>query len=144
LTHLTLYFLLLWGIFQILKIKERLALPITLPFPSKWRIDAWVGGRPVIFGILVINSIIGNRVTGTLNFRGTPIPIHGIWNERTKQITFDSPYAQFSGNLTIFDEPPIRMRHFILRGILKMMPPSLQAGEQGTWIATNDTYLNQT
>lgn len=119
-------------------------MPITLPFPSKWRIDAWVDGRPVIYGILIINSIIDNRVTGTLNFRGIPIPIHGIWNESTKQITFDSPYAQFSGYLTIFDEPPIRMRHFILRGILKMMPPSIQAGEHGTWIATNDTYLNQT
>jgi hypothetical protein len=116
----------------------------SLPFPSQWLIDAWVGGRPLIHGTLIINSITNNRVTGTINFRGIPIPIRGYWNERTKQITFDSPYAQYSGHLTTLDEPPIRMRHFILRGNLKMMPPSIQAGEQGTWIATTDIVLNQT
>jgi len=50
-------------------------------------------------------------------------------------------YATYSGNLTIFDDPPIRIRHFILSGRLIMKPPSLQAGEYGTWVATTDTDL---
>jgi hypothetical protein len=86
---------------------------------------------------------LDNKVIGTINFRGIPIPIHGSWNESAKQITFDSPYATYSGNLTIFDDPPINIRHFILSGRLIMNPPSLQAGEYGTWIATTDISLNE-
>ncbi len=48
---------------------------ISIPFPSVWGIDASIAGRPIIRGILTINSIIGTRVMGTVNFRGTPIPI---------------------------------------------------------------------
>ena len=114
---------------------------VSIPFPSKWAIRADIAGRPIVWGTLIINSITDNRVTGTVNFRGTPIPINGYWDGSTKQIRFDSPYATFSGNLTIFDDPPIRIRHFILSGRLIMKPPSLHAGEYGTWIATTDTPL---
>ncbi|MGC6584931.1 hypothetical protein ACPV3A_08170 [Paenibacillus sp. Dod16] len=115
---------------------------VSIPFPTKWGIRADIAGRPIVWGELIINSITDNRVIGTINFRGMPIPIHGSWNESAKQITFDSPYATYSGNLTIFDDPPIRIRHFILSGRLIMKPPSLQAGEYGTWIATTDISLN--
>lgn len=81
-------------------------------------------------GKLIINSITNNRVSGTINFRGTPIPINRYWNESTKQIRFDSPYA-FSGHLTIFDDASIRIRHLILSGQFVMNPPSAQAGEYG-------------
>ncbi|MFY4774041.1 hypothetical protein [Metabacillus sp. RGM 3146] len=114
---------------------------ISIPFPSQWGIDAAIAGRPIVRGTLNINSIPDNRVDGTVNFRGTPIQIQGSWNESTKQITFDSPYATFSGNLTIFDDPQIKIRHFILSGRFIMKPPSLQAGEYGTWIATTDKSL---
>lgn len=130
------------------KIKERLTLPteqvtkVSIPIPSKWGIHATIADRPIVWGEFIINSITENRVAGTINFRGIPIPIHGSWNERTKQITFDSAYATFSGNLTIFDDPPIRIRHFVLSGRLTMKPPSLQAGEYGTWIATTDISLS--
>ncbi|WP_255301617.1 hypothetical protein [Bacillus sp. AFS040349] len=95
-------------------------------------------------GVLIINSITGNnKVSGTINFRGTPIQINGYWEENTKQISFDSPYASFFGNLIIFDDPSIRIRHFVLSGRFIMKPPSLLAGEYGTWIATTDTALTE-
>jgi hypothetical protein len=109
---------------------------VNIPFPSVWGIHAAIAGKPIVWGVLNINSITDNRVIGTVNFRGTPIPINGSWDENTKQIRFGSPYATFSGNLAIFDEPQIRIRHFILNGRLIMKPPSLQAGEYGTWVAT--------
>ncbi|MFD6208926.1 hypothetical protein [Peribacillus sp. NPDC060253] len=116
---------------------------VSFPFPSLWGIHASIAGRSIIFGTLVIQSITNNRVIGTVNFRGSPIPINGFWNENTKQITFDSPFASFSGNLTIIDDPQIRIRHFILQGRILMKPPSLQAGQYGTWIATTDISLNE-
>ncbi|OCA92233.1 hypothetical protein [Pseudobacillus wudalianchiensis] len=114
---------------------------LILPSPSQWGIDAAVGERPLVSGILVMNSVTGNQVNGTINFRGTFIPIRGYWNESTKQIRFDSPYAAYSGQLSIFDNPSIGVRHFVLNGMLIMKPPSLQAGEHGTWIATTNTAL---
>ncbi|RKN60746.1 hypothetical protein [Paenibacillus ginsengarvi] len=114
---------------------------VSIPFPSRWGIDASVGGRPIVYGTFNINSVSGNVVTGTINFRGRDIPINGYWDESTKQLRVDSPYASYSGNLTIFDDPSIRIRHFILNGRLIMKPPSLQAGEYGTWIATTNTSL---
>jgi len=119
-------------------------LMVSIPFPSKWGISASIAGRPIIWGVLIINSITGNnKVSGTINFRGTPIQINGYWEENTKQISFDSPYATFFGNLTIFDDPSIRIRHFVLSGRFIMKPPSLLAGEYGTWIATTDTALTE-
>lgn len=114
---------------------------VSIPFPSVWGIHAAIAGRPIVWGVLIINSITDNRVIGTVNFRGTPIPINGSWDENTKQIRFDSSYATFYGNLAIFDDPQIRIRHFILNGRLIMKPPSLQAGEYGTWVATTDRTL---
>jgi hypothetical protein len=116
---------------------------VSLPSPSEWYIHAAIAGKPIIWGSLIINSITNNRVVGTINFRGTPIPIHGEWNKGTQQITFDSPYASFSGDLTIFDDTPIRIRHFILKGRFIMKPPSIQAGEYGSWIGTTDICLNE-
>lgn len=116
---------------------------VSFPFPSVWGIHSSIAGRTIIWGTLSIHSIIDNRVVGTVNFRGRPIPINGFWNENTKQIAFDSPYATFSGNLTIIDDQQSRIRHFILQGRFLMKPPSLQAGESGSWIATTDIALNQ-
>lgn len=116
---------------------------VSFPFPSVWGIHSSIAGRTIIWGTLSIHSIIDNRVVGTVNFRGRPIPINGFWNENTKQIAFDSPYATFSGNLTIIDDQQSRIRHFILQGRFLMKPPSLQAGESGSWIATTDISLNQ-
>jgi hypothetical protein len=110
---------------------------VSIPFPSVCAI----AGKPIVWGVLNINSITDNRVIGTVNFRGTPIPISGYWDEYTKQIRFDSPYAMFSGTLTIIDDATIRIRHFILNGRFIMKPPSLQAGEYGTWVATTDRAL---
>jgi hypothetical protein len=114
---------------------------VSIPFPSRWGISADIAGRPIIRGTLIINSIKDDRVTGTVSFRGTPIPISGNWNETAKHISFDSPYATFSGNLTLFDDATIRIRHLILSGRFIMKPPSLQAGEHGSWVATTDTTL---
>ncbi|MEC0666654.1 MULTISPECIES: hypothetical protein [Priestia] len=112
-----------------------------MPFPSRWGIHAEIAGRPMVWGVLIINSITGNRVIGTVNFRGTLIPINGYWNESAKQIGFDSPYATYSGNLTMFDDSTIKIRHLVLNGRVIMKPPSLLAGRNGTWIATTDTTL---
>jgi hypothetical protein len=134
---------------SILCMKERSLLPagqltsVSLPFPSTWYIHADIAGRPIIYGTLVINSVRNNRVTGAINFRGNFIPIQGSWNESAKQIAFDSPYAHFVGNLTMMDEQRIPVRHFILRGRFIMKPPSIQAGEYGTWVAATDISLNQ-
>jgi len=112
-----------------------------MPFPSRWGIHAEIAGRPMVWGVLIINSITGNRVMGTVNFRGTLIPINGYWNESAKQIGFDSPYATYSGNLTMFDDSTTRIRHLVLSGQVIMKPPSLLAGRNGTWVATTDTTL---
>ncbi|WP_129709774.1 hypothetical protein [Priestia megaterium] len=114
---------------------------VSVPFPSRWGIHAEIAGRPMVWGVLIINSITGNRVMGTVNFRGNLIPINGYWNEIAKQIGFDSPYATYSGNLTIFDDSTTRIRHLILSGRVIMKPPSLLAGRNGTWVATTDTSL---
>lgn len=116
---------------------------VSIPSPSKWGIHATIASRPIVWGELIINSITQNRVLGTINFRGVPIPIQGSWNEGNKQIAFDSPYATFSGTLTVFDDSSLRIRHFVLNGRLMMKPPSIQAGENGTWIATTERSLNE-
>ncbi|TBL69934.1 hypothetical protein EYB31_34770 [Paenibacillus thalictri] len=113
----------------------------SIPSPSRWGIQTTAGGRPVVYGTFNINSVAGNTVTGTINFRGTEIQIHGNWDEGTKQIRMESPYASYSGHLVLFDDPSIRTRHYILSGQLVMKPPSIQAGERGTWIATTDVEL---
>lgn len=112
-----------------------------LPIPSRWGIDATIAGRPIVRGILNYTSISGNQISGTANFRGADIPITGVWDENSKQIRFDSPYASFVGQLTIYDDPAIKIRHLILRGRFIMKPPSIQAGEYGDWIAATDTQL---
>ncbi|RSD28785.1 hypothetical protein EJA10_04240 [Mesobacillus subterraneus] len=112
-----------------------------LPIPSRWGIDADIAGRPIVRGTITINSITGNTIIGTADFRGTPIPIQGTWDENSNQIMFDSPYASFTGSLTIYDDAAIRVRHLVLSGRFTMKPPSLQAGESGNWIATTDTFL---
>ena len=133
--------------FSIVKHKERLTLQpsqrniVSIPFPSKWGIHATLAERPIVWGLLIINAITDNRVIGTINFRGTPTPINGYWDGNSNQIRFDSPYASYSGHLSIFDDPSIRIRHYILSGRLIMKPPSLQAGEYGSWIATTDQIL---
>ena len=114
---------------------------LSLPFPTRWGLSTEIGGRPIVRGVLTINSVSGNTVIGTANFRGTPIPINGYWDENTKQLRFDTPYASFSGQLQIFDDAGIRVRHLTLSGRFMMKPPSLQAGERGNWIATTTTVL---
>jgi len=114
---------------------------VALPFPSTWELNASVAGRPLRTGRLVISSVVNNRVMGTVNFRGTPLPFQGMWNESTKQLSFDTPFSTFVGHLTFFDEPPINMRHYMLRGRLRMKPPSTWAGENGTWTATTSFRL---
>ncbi|WNF24683.1 hypothetical protein [Mesobacillus jeotgali] len=113
----------------------------SLPVPSRWGIDAQIAGKPIIRGTITINALSGNSFTGTANFRGNPIPIQGTWGESANQLRFDSPYASFTGRLSIFDDPGIRVRHHVLNGQFLMKPPSLQAGEFGNWIATTDTAL---
>ncbi|WP_257391812.1 hypothetical protein [Mesobacillus jeotgali] len=113
----------------------------SLPVPSRWGIDAQIAGKPIVRGTITINSLSGNTFTGTANFRGQPIMIQGTWEETDKVIRFDSPYASFTGQLAIFDDPGIKIRHSVLSGQFLMKPPSLQAGEFGDWIATADTAL---
>ena len=112
-----------------------------LPPFSIWGVYASVAGRPVVWGKLVMRVLPDQRVQGTIQFRGTPIPIEGSWNESAQQIVFHSPYAAYSGHLTIYDDVQIQLRHLVLTGRLRMLPPSLQAGEYGTWVATTDINL---
>lgn len=114
---------------------------VSLPFPSVWGIHATIAARPIVWGTITINSVTGNRVMGTVNFRGTQIPIQGFWNENAKQISLNSPYASYSGTLSIFDDAAIRVRHYTLSGQIVMTPPSPQAGQTGTWVATTNTAL---
>jgi hypothetical protein len=113
----------------------------SFPTPTTWGIHADIAGRPTIWGTFQINSNKDGRINGTINFRGANIPVTGNWNENNKEIQFNSPYATFSGTLNIFDDTTIRIRHYLLSGQFIMKPPSIQAGEYGTWIATTDTDL---
>ena len=47
------------------------------------------------------------------------------------------------GRLSTFNDTSIRTQHLILRGSLTMKPPSVQAGQTGTWIATTDQALSR-
>jgi hypothetical protein len=114
---------------------------LSLPSESSWGLSTDIAGRSVIRGVLNIHSVSGRTVIGTANFRGTPVPIHGTWDENTKQLSFETPYATFSGQLQIFDSAAIRIRHLILSGRFVMKAPSLLAGESGNWIATTNREL---
>ncbi|CAM3755473.1 AsmA-like C-terminal domain-containing protein [Paenibacillus lactis] len=94
-----------------------------------------------MWGKLVMRVLPDQQIQGTIRFRGTPIPIEGSWNESAQQIMFHSPYAAYSGHLSIYDDVQIQLRHLVLTGRLQMLPPSLQAGEYGTWVATTDISL---
>ena len=113
----------------------------SLPPLSIWGVHASVAGRPVVWGKLVMRVLQDQQIQGTIQFRGTPISIEGSWNESAQQIVFHSPYASYSGHLTIYDDVQIQLRHLVLTGRLQMLPPSLQAGEYGTWVATTDINL---
>ncbi|HJV44724.1 MAG TPA: hypothetical protein VJ824_03260, partial [Bacillota bacterium] len=81
---------------------KRQASASLLPIPSTWRIVVSYGGRPTNGGELKLNTLSNQNISGTLNFRGVPIPIQGIWNQQTNQIQFRSPYAVFSGRLSTY------------------------------------------
>ncbi|MCR6105652.1 hypothetical protein HXA34_05035 [Salipaludibacillus agaradhaerens] len=112
---------------------------LSLPLPSTWGIIGEVAGRRLVRGVLVLQSISNNIVRGTINFRGTDLPISGTWDENTRNLVFNSPFASFSGQLLLFDQTTINIRHFILNGRFIMNPPSLQAGEFGQWVALTGT-----
>ncbi|NQF14964.1 hypothetical protein HPY31_13690 [Brevibacillus sp. HB1.3] len=114
---------------------------VSLPSPSTWEIQASFGGRPTTLGTLVISNVSNGRVSGTVNFRGTPTPIQGSWDERSRQITIESPYANFVGTLAYKEEPTNGLRHYVLRGTVRMKPPSVRAGEVGTWTAVTHLPL---
>ncbi|MDM5201292.1 hypothetical protein QUF79_25020 [Fictibacillus enclensis] len=116
---------------------------ITLPIPSRWGISADVGGRPLVWGTVEIHSIMDQKIEGSINFRGVPIPIQGYWTENTRHLMFDSPYATFSGNLSIYNDPSINTRHFLINGRLQMKQTSMMAGEYGTWVASTNAPLGQ-
>ena len=114
---------------------------LSLPFPTRWGLSTELAGRPLVRGILTIESVSGNTVRGTANFRGSPIVINGYWDENTRQLIFETPYASFSGQLQIFDDATSRVRHFILIGRFVMKPTSLQTGQYGSWVATTNRVL---
>lgn len=114
---------------------------VTLPFPSTWDLQAGVGRRPMSSAQLTINSVMNTKVSGTVNFRGTPLPVQGVWDEATKRIQFETPFATYVGQLSYFDETTISMRHYLMRGELRMKPPSTRAGETGSWAATSSFPL---
>ncbi|UOE95244.1 hypothetical protein [Alkalihalobacillus sp. LMS39] len=111
----------------------------TIPVPSTWSIIGDVAGRRIVRGVLVIQAIENNNVRGTINFRGTDLPISGIWDENTRNLMFNTPFASFSGQLLVFDQLAINTRHFVLNGNFLMNPPSLQAGEFGQWVGLTST-----
>lgn len=114
-----------------------------LPVPSIWGIDASMAGRPIVRGEFIINSITNNQIVGTSNFRGTQLPFNGTWDKKSNQITFNTPFATFSGALSLYEDPTIGIRHYILTGPFLMKAPSLQAGEYGNWLATTDVSYSQ-
>ncbi|MFG0215452.1 hypothetical protein ACFU8X_20290 [Brevibacillus porteri] len=114
---------------------------VSLPYPSTWEIFASFGGRPTTLGTLGISAVSNGRISGTVNFRGTPIPIQGSWDERSRQITIESPYANFVGTFAYRDELTIGLRHYVLQGNVRMKPPSIRAGEVGRWTAVTNMPL---
>ncbi|MFD2369077.1 hypothetical protein ACFSO0_03650 [Brevibacillus sp. GCM10020057] len=112
---------------------------VSLPYPTTWDIQASFGGRPMSLGTLAIQSVTGNQINGAVNFRGTFHPIQGTWNEATRQIAFQSPFATFVGTMVSQDERGLPLRHYVLQGHVSMKPPSIRAKETGTFTAV--TYM---
>lgn len=114
---------------------------VSLPYPTTWNIQASFGGRPTSLGTLVIQSVTGSQISGAVNFRGTFVPIQGTWNEATRQIAFQSPFASFVGTMFSQDEQLLNLRHYVLQGYVSMKPPSIRARETGTFTAVTDVRL---
>ncbi|WNC15678.1 hypothetical protein [Brevibacillus brevis] len=114
---------------------------VSLPYPTTWDIQASFGGRPTTLGTLSIQGVTHNQLIGSVNFRGTPLAIRGTWNEAARQIAFDSPFASFAGTMFFRDDPQIQLRHYVLQGQVRMKPPSIRAGETGTWTATTHVRM---
>ncbi|EIT83924.1 hypothetical protein A374_17854 [Fictibacillus macauensis ZFHKF-1] len=112
-----------------------------LPIPSTWGISANVGGMPLIWGTMYLATLQGNQLTGSINFRGAPIPLSGYYSESTQQVMLESPYAEFTGTVFLYEDPSINIRHFVINGRVIMKPSSQQAGQGGTWIASTDIYV---
>ncbi|HJV47016.1 MAG TPA: hypothetical protein VJ824_14955, partial [Bacillota bacterium] len=122
----------------VIRVAKRQASASLLPIPSTWRIVVSYGGRPTSGGELKLNTLSNQNVSGTLNFRGVPIPVQGIWNEQTNQIQFRSPYAVFSGRLSTYREPGIN--HYMLQGNYASTVGSNFPGAVGNWEATTATF----
>lgn len=114
---------------------------VSLPYPTTWDIQASFGGRPTSLGTLFIQSVTNNRVDGAVNFRGSFIPFQGIWNEAARQLVFETQFASFVGSMYSKDESGLNLRHYVLQGRVLMKPPSMRAGETGTWTAVTHVRL---
>ncbi|RNB83160.1 hypothetical protein EDM59_19180 [Brevibacillus nitrificans] len=116
---------------------------VSLPYPTTWDIQARFGGRPTSQGTLFLQNVINGRLQGAVNFRGTFIPIQGIWNEAARQIAFETEFASYVGTLFSQDEPLLNLRHYVLQGNVAMRHPSIRAGETGTWTAVTHVRLSR-
>jgi hypothetical protein len=112
---------------------------LPLPFPTSWYIEVSHGSMPTNAGTLIIQSVANGRVRGTLNFRGTPFPISGTWNEQANHLFFQSPYANFNGTLSIYREP--LYIHYTLQGNYLSTLRASFPGDIGTWYATTAIYV---
>lgn len=74
------------------------------PVPSNWQLFIASGGRPNTTGFMQITSWQNNQFQGTLNVRGTPVPVIGNWNPSTLTVSFESPYVSFQGRLNSFTD----------------------------------------
>lgn len=117
--------------------ESKLALPDDLGHSGQiWR-------RPTSQGTLFLQNVINGRLQGAVNFRGTFIPIQGIWNEAARQIAFETEFASYVGTLFSQDEQLLNLRHYVLQGNVAMRYPSIRAGETGTWTAVTHVRLSR-
>lgn len=112
-----------------------------LPAPSTWYLVANQQGIHVNSGSLIINSIMDNRVTGSVYFNvGGTFPIQGYWDEQARRLNFRTSNTVFEGILTIRDEYQPRIRHFVLNGTYQVLDQQGTIVGYGTWTATTAIY----
>lgn len=107
------------------------------PVPSNWEIYITSGGRPNTTGFMQITTWQNNQFQGTINFRGTPLPVTGIWDPSTQMVRFESPFIAFQGRLSSFADTIAR--YWKIEGRYLSKVSSDYPGAQGTFVATTTT-----
>lgn len=116
--------------------RSRQATPF--PIPSDWQVYIYSGQRPNTSGIMRITSMRNNQFSGSINFRGVPLPLTGNWNPANSSIRFESPFVSFQGILIATADSTAR--YWSIQGTYLSKSASDYPGSRGTFVAATSIF----